>query len=184
MPCVTALMLSTDAKKSMKTFKAGPCVSVTTVKTDLTINKATYTFVPPSYSKQWSGDLDSIQDNAQFQRLVSDLENYITVNPAINSVHVMNEAEDDTGKLPVGVQLVILGINMGYKHPEDKDTKDEDKSKIKWDTVDGAISSWTNNRIVVSFATAPTKSAPITLLQGKAVVVQSKVYEVLKKPTP
>jgi len=78
MPVISAIVITACSVENAETFQLGPCFKESNVHTSLTIHKDTYTFVTPSFIKEYSGDIISGITDTQFNELVQIFQNYLT----------------------------------------------------------------------------------------------------------
>lgn len=78
MPVISAIVITACSVENAETFQLGPCFKESNVHTSLKIHKDTYTFVTPSFIKEYSGDIISGITDTQFNELVQIFQNYLT----------------------------------------------------------------------------------------------------------
>jgi|TARA_B100000424_G_C22852648_1_gene454597 hypothetical protein len=78
MPVISAIVITACSVENAETFQLGPCFKESNVHTNLKIHKDTYTFVTPSFIKQYSPDIISGITDTQFGELVKIFQNYLS----------------------------------------------------------------------------------------------------------
>ena len=77
MPVISAIVITACSVLNKQTFQFGPCFKESTSNLSLSIHKDTYTFVTPSYIKEFSGDIISGIEDPNFSQLVKIFEGYL-----------------------------------------------------------------------------------------------------------
>ena len=77
MPVISAIVITACSIENKQTFQFGPCFKESTTNMSLSIHKDTYTFVTPSYIKEFSGDIISGIEDPNFSQLVKIFEGYL-----------------------------------------------------------------------------------------------------------
>ena len=84
------------------------------MKTSLTIHKDTYLFVTPTFIKQYSGDLDSVIDDAQYNQFVGYLQSLLKGMAYISSITNSKGTAVADYSLTTGTSVyTISGSNFG-----------------------------------------------------------------------
>ena len=114
MPAVSAIVAYADVDTVKQAVKVGPCFSEHSMKTSLTIHKDTYLFVTPTFIKQYSSDLDSVIDDAQYNQFVGFLQSLLKGMAYITSITNSKGTAVVDFSLATGTSVyTINGSNFG-----------------------------------------------------------------------
>lgn len=176
MPVVSALVVTADSKTVSDHFQLGPCVKVDYAKTDLTLHKDTYMFVPPKFIKEFGGDLVSGLNDPRYLELINMLQGLVERLPETNGLFDMSDIDNPTrvtdGNITVSKKYAIFGQYLGNKTATAKlELKPTTGAAIEM-TVD--TNMWNNSGIqftIPSDAPATTSgNLLITLADGKTTI--------------
>ncbi|MGQ1786190.1 MULTISPECIES: hypothetical protein [unclassified Saccharicrinis] len=76
---ITPIIISVDAKEAARIMKAGPCLSFENKRYEISIRKAVYLFVPPSFVKH-AVSLNEAMSDPEFNNLVESIKSAISEN--------------------------------------------------------------------------------------------------------
>ncbi|MEO1049299.1 MAG: hypothetical protein AAFX87_01645 [Bacteroidota bacterium] len=167
MPIVSAIVVYADCKKNEQQLQLGPCFKEQSTHTEWKLHKDTYIFVTPTFIKQYAGDLDSIQSDADYLQMINWLSDLVTQTPIVSMVVDMNDpgtpVPSETALDPK-VTYEILGQFL----PTTKGT-------LKFASGDGKITagSWGSNAIQFTVSGTQADAAAIQVLDSSGKVVVS-----------
>lgn len=165
MPIISAIVVYMDAKKHAQQLKLGPCFSEQSVSTEWTMHKDTYMFVTPKFIRNYAGDLDSINTNAEYLEMIDWFSGLLLQTPSISSV--VDASQNPPVDVPSGTELKtgttykILGQFLGSE------------GTLKFTTGSGKITSGTWGTDGIQFTVSGTQNtaAAIQVLDKKSNVI-------------
>ena len=174
MPIVSALVVTADSTTVSQSFKAGPCFSEQTSTTTMTCHKDTYMFVPPTFIRQYAGDLNTGMNDPNYLNLIMQLQGLVERTPALTGgVWEVPASGDpvavaDDGELSPGTKYAVYGQFLGQKALKSAIALSPGASGI---TV--AIGAWDDSGVEftvtnTSGAAVPQQAVTITLSTGEA----------------
>lgn len=86
MPLISAIVVYADMADHSDVLNAGPCFKVQDSTHELKMHKDTYMFVTPKFIHKYAGELDSVQQDAAYNDLITYLKHTITRSPAVTVV--------------------------------------------------------------------------------------------------
>lgn len=155
MPTISAIVVYANCSEHVEHIKAGPCFSMTEIRTSWTLHKDTYLFITPTFIREYASDLDTAESSPDYVRLVHWLQELIEQTPAIEAV--LDEAGSVVGnKLSVGITYTIVGRFLGAT-----------KGKLLHGSTSLSCSDWSDTEIKFSVDSV-AEAAPIDIQDAKS----------------
>lgn len=111
-PLVSAIVVSVKTDEVLRAVKIGPCASANMAETRFEMVKEVFLFVSPAFIKQYSGDLDSVIDNTDYNEFVDYLQDLLT-----GQAFVMEMVDQQNNSAPSilanNAVYTIKGANLG-----------------------------------------------------------------------
>lgn len=98
MPCISAIVVYMDVHDNSNLLTVGPCIRAQSHSVDIKMHKDTYMFVTPTFIREYAGDLNSINQEAEYQALIKSMRDMLPQKPAATDTSGGGKKPTDQGK--------------------------------------------------------------------------------------